>query len=106
MNLNKTLCEYIDTKNEGYVTVGMLLNCFLVFVIALGIGIGLLYSIYQGCLLIITGRIFDPVGSINAFLGGCGILLMSAIVILSTAIIISCVCDIKIARCEYKKDNE
>jgi len=106
MNFNGKLCEYFDSEKKGCVTIGMLLRSFLILVITTVIGIGLLYSIYQGFILIITGRVFDPVRNINELLGSGGIILMSMIVILLTFIIIIYVCTIKIAVCEYKKDNE
>ena len=107
MNLNKTLCKYLDTEKVGYVTVGRVLEFFIFLLIMTVAVVGLLYSIYQGYLLIITGGIFDPIEEgIDGVLGCLAIIVASGIVILLICITIAVVCNIKIAKCKYKKDNQ
>ena len=105
MNINKTLCKYLDTEKVGYVTVGRVLEFFILLLIMAVFVVGLLYSIYQGFLLIITGGIFDPIEGIDGVLGGLAIIMASGLAILLICITIAVVCDIKIAKCEYKKDE-
>ena len=106
MNLNKTLCKYLDIEEKGYVTVGdVLLRCVFFGLIATVI-ISLLYSFYQGILLIITDRLFTPAESINDLAGCLGISIFVIISLGLFVVFIAYICTIKIAACEYKKDNQ
>ena len=106
MNLNKTLCKYLDTEMKGYVNIGDILSRFFRVGLIAAIIIGLLYSFYQGIMLIITNSIFGVTDNINDVVGCFGIAMM--ILILAVLIVagLASACEIKIATCEYKKDDE
>lgn len=111
MNLNKTLCKYLDIEKKGYVCIGDVVYSIFFYGILSAALCGWMYSFYQGYLLIISGRVFsrqvffDDVTGLNEHMGCFGIAIM--IIILAVLIVagIAYACTIKIAKCESKKDK-
>ena len=111
MSLNKILCKYFDPNKSGHVTLGPVLGCGLAVIIAI-------YSIYQGYLLIVTGRIlnvFLDSGSgvydtMNDILGGFAIIIIGCISMILFFVVLYEICaqfwNLEIATCEYNPDKE
>lgn len=105
MNFNENLCKYFDDEAKGYVNIGNILSRLFNIGVALVIIIGVLYSFYKGIMLIVNKRLFDVTNNIHDILGCFGIAMMIMISIVIIILVVAWVCEIKITKCEYKKDN-
>lgn len=113
MNLNDTLCEYCYIEKKGYVTVGDVIFFFVVlgviFSVITALFCGFMYSVYQGLLIIASGKIFDitqqiiasgsyyQVTSLNDRFGILGLIFLT---IIAFVFVVACTCRIKIAKCK------
>lgn len=107
MNLTKTLCKYFDKNQKGYMNIGDILNpIFWYALICTGVYI-ILYTVYEGILLILSGRIFHgELYTTDDFIGTVGCAFILIIVAIIFFVSICYISNIKIAKCEYKSDNE
>ena len=106
MNLNKTLCKYLDIEEKGYVCIGDVIYFTLFYGVITALLCGLLYSFYQGYLLIISGGgdvIPYDVCDLNKRAGCFGIAMIIIILIVLLLVCLDYICKIKIAKCEYQK---
>ena len=109
MKINKTLCKCFDIDKKGYVTVGDIMYRIFIFSAAVVLSLGLLYCIYRGTLDIIAvvDGTFDPstLPGIHFLAGAMGFMCIGLISIFVIVVLVVSISEIKIAKCELKKDN-
>ena len=94
---------------KGYVNISDVIYFFIFYGVITVVLCGLVYSFYQGYLIIVSGNILDAtyqVSSINEKIGAFGITVLLIITVISFIGIVAYIGTIKIAKCEYKKDDE
>ena len=103
MNINKTLCKYLDIEKKGYVCIGDVFYFTFFYGVISATLYGFVYSGYRGLLLIVSGKLFDETYNnsvIESF--GCAVILL--FVVITIIVIVAYIGTIKIAKCEYKKN--
>ena len=104
MGLNKWLCRNFDKKNKGYVTIEDIFFGLLKPSIIVAIVIGIVYAVYKGVLLLLSGDIANATPDTYIdFVSILGLAFLIFIALVLGVVVCIYISEIKVAQCPLKE---